>query len=119
DRFLPDYQRIYRVLETIHLPNRSPMYSSTTFSRIAASLKRVFPEVQIAARLAPKRGVLRHGDVLSIISVHWADPDFFRVFPFKTLSGDLAQALSRPDGIVLTRAAARQFFQHDDVTGET
>jgi putative ABC transport system permease protein len=119
DRFFPDYQRIYRVSETVQFPNRSPMYRSMTFSYVAAALRREFPEVQIATRLIPTRAVLRHGDVQSITYVHWADPDFFRVFPFKTLSGNLAQALSRPDGIVLTRAAARQFFGHDDVTGET
>src|SRR6202011_5146133 len=85
----------------------------------AAALRLEFPEVQIATRLTPTRAVLRHGDVQSIVHVHWADPNFFRLFPFKTLSGNLPQALSQPDSIVLTRAAARQFFGRDDVTGET
>ena len=119
DRFFPDYQRIYRVLETVQFPGRAAVNSFPTFSNIAAQLKRVFPEVQIATRLTPSRAILSHADVQSVISVHWADPDFFRVFPFKTLSGNLSLALSQPDGIVLTRAIARQFFGRDDVTGET
>jgi putative ABC transport system permease protein len=119
DRSFPDYQRIYRVLETVQFPNRPPRYGSTTSSDVAAALRLEFPEVQIATRLTPTRAVLRHGDVQSIVHVHWADPNFFRLFPFKTLSGNLPQALSQPDGIVLTRAAARQFFGRDDVTGET
>ena len=62
DRFFPDYQRIYRVSETVQFPNRSPMYRSMTFSYVAAALRREFPEVQIATRLIPTRAVLRHGD---------------------------------------------------------
>src|SRR5262249_22154060 len=100
-------------------PNQPARYSSTTFSRVATLLERHFPEVQIATRLVPTRVVLRHGEVQSIIDVHWADPNFFSLFPFKTLSGSLEQALSQPDGIVLTSAIARQFFGRADVTGET
>jgi putative ABC transport system permease protein len=119
DRFFPDYQRIYGVLETIQLPGRPARYSSTTFSRVAAVLEGHFPEVQTATRLVPTRVVVRHGDVQSIIDVHWADPNFFRLFPFKTLSGNLPHALNQPDGIVLTRAIARQLFGRTEVTGET
>jgi putative ABC transport system permease protein len=119
DRFFPDYQRIYRVLETLQFPDRAPVPRAPTFATIAGDFKRVFPEVQFAVRLTPGRAILSHGDVQSIMSVQWADPDFFRVFPFKTLSGNLSPALSRPDGIVLTRAAARQFFGREDVAGET
>jgi putative ABC transport system permease protein len=119
DRFFPDYLRIYRVLETIEFPNRSPVYSSTTFSVVAAGLKKRFPEVQMATRLTRSRAILRHGVVQTLTSIDWADPDFFRLFPFKTLSGNPVEGLSQPDGIVLTRATARQFFGRDDVTGET
>lgn len=118
DRTFPDYQSIYRVFETFRFPNRSSMYSSLVSASLAGAFKLEFPEVQAATRLTQATAVLSNGDIQSKVSVLWADPDFFRLFPFKTLSGNLAQALSRPEGIVLTRAMARQLFGRDNVTGE-
>ncbi len=119
DRFFPGYQRIYRVLETVWFPDRAPVNTFPTFSNIATQLEHTFPEVRIATRLTLGPAVLSRADLQSTFSVGWADPDFFRLFPFKTLSGNLSVALSQPDGIVLTRAVARQFFGRDDVLGAT
>src|SRR5207302_1018676 len=55
----------------------------------------------------------------SVSAACWADPDFFRLFPMKTIVGDLANALSQPDGIVLTRKIARRLFGRDNAVGET
>jgi putative ABC transport system permease protein len=37
----------------------------------------------------------------------------------KTIAGNLDNALSQPDGIVLSRKTARRFFGRDNVVGET
>src|SRR5204862_7406959 len=46
-------------------------------------------------------------------------PNFFQLFPMRTVVGRLADALRRPDGIFRTRSVARRFFGRDDVVGET
>jgi putative ABC transport system permease protein len=120
DRFFPNYERIFKVDQTIAFPGRPALTGSQTFSDIAQSLKLDFPTIDMTARLVRTPIVLRHGDIEGSVSAAcWADPDFFRLFSMKTIVGDLDNALSAPDGIVLTRKIARRYFGRDDVVGET
>lgn len=117
DRFFPDHDRIYRVMETAQMPGQAPLRVAVTAANIAAAMKLDFPEVQIATRLAPAAAVLRQGEIEGSSDAFWADPDFFNVLPMKVVAGSLEGALSRPDGIVLTRTIARRFFGSDNVVG--
>jgi putative ABC transport system permease protein len=120
DRFFPDHERIFKIGETFAFPGRPPLVGSQTFSDIAQSLKLDFPAIDMTARLVRMPIALRHGDVESSVSeAYWADADFFRLFPMKTIAGDPGSGLSRPDGIVLTRKIARRYFGRDNVIGET
>ena len=120
DRFYPDHQRVYRVMASIQLPGQGPIRAAVTSSNIAEAMRLDFPEVEMTARLAPSFNIaIRRGDIELTSVVNWADPGFFRLFPVKTLFGSADDALSKPDGIVLTRKIARRFFGRDDVVGET
>src|SRR5690606_21260937 len=77
-------------------------------------------EVEMATRLSGALGTLRQGDVEVLPQkFFWADPDFFRMFPFRAVSGELATALDRPNGIVLSQSTARRLFGSDEVLGRT
>jgi len=120
DRFFPDYRRIFKVDGILTFPGRPPINGSQTVSDMAEMLKSDFPQIDATTRLARTTVTLRHGDIDgSVYPADWVDPDFFQCFPMKTVAGSLADALSRPDGIVLTRTVARRFFGRDDVVGET
>ena len=119
DRFFPASDRVYLVTETIRLPGEAPLHLAVTASNIAPEMKLDFSEVEIATRLSPSTAILRQGDIQASTPVYWADPNFFRVFPMKILSGDPEAALRDPTGIVLTRAVARRFFGRDDVLGKS
>src|SRR5688572_26442705 len=98
---------------------RTPVRVATLTANMAAALELDFPEIEFATRLAPAGGTLRQGDrEVAPSFFFWADPDFFRMFPVKALAGDVNAALSRPDGLVLTRRMARQLFNREDVLGE-
>jgi putative ABC transport system permease protein len=118
DRFYPDHARVYRVMETVNLPGEAPLRITVTASNIAPAMKLDFPEVEIATRLAPRGAILRQGNVQGTTMLSWADPNFFRIFPAKVISGNLDEALNRPDGLVLTRKTARRYFGRDDVVGK-
>jgi len=49
---------------------------------------------------------LKHDQIIASERIYWADPNIFAVLPLPVFSGDLATALSRPDGIVLPRNIA-------------
>src|ERR1700742_4929301 len=50
DKWLPDYQRIYRVSSVLNAPDRSSRHD-TTEPQMAAWLKIDFPQVEAVARL--------------------------------------------------------------------
>jgi putative ABC transport system permease protein len=120
DHQFPAYERTYRMYaEFTAQGRRTPVRVATLTANMAAALELDFPEVEFATRLAPGGGTLRQGDrEVAPSFFFWADPDFFRMFPVKALAGDVNAALSRPDGLVLTRRMARQLFNREDVLGE-
>ena len=77
-----------------------------------------FPEVELATRLRPAGGYMKHEDVQIWAVWRRADPSFFRMFPPKVVAGDPNAALERPDMIIVTRRFARQLFGREDVVGE-
>jgi putative ABC transport system permease protein len=119
DRFFPDHERVYRVMETIQLPGQAPVRIAATASNIAAALKLDFPEVEAATRLSYAGVKLREGDIEAQTNAYWADPNFLSVLPMKVVAGTLDGALSKPDGIVLTRSLAHRFFGGENVAGRT
>lgn len=120
DRWFPEADRTYRIWMEATPPGRAPIRMPTTSPNIARALELEFPEVEFATRLKKNISTLRRGDVeIGADNFYWADPDFFRMFPVKTVAGDLNTALARPDGLVLSRSMARRLFNRDDVLGES
>ena len=113
DRFFPGYRQVYRVSETIQIPGERAIISDVTPVRVGPALKLEFPQVAYMARLTNGDfpATLRRGDFSAAEPTFaWADPDFFRILPLPALAGDVADALDRPDGLVMTRQMARKYF---------
>jgi putative ABC transport system permease protein len=117
DQFVPGHERVFVVNQKFTSPERA-YDEDTTQDLLADSLKLQFPQIEFAARsnTGPFTAV-RRGDVKLSPPFTWVDPDFFRIFPLPTVAGDLASAVDRPDGIVITRSAARKFFGVDAPVG--
>jgi len=121
DRFWPEHQRLFKVDGTIAFPGRPILVGSQTFADVAQNLKLDFPQIEATARMDGSTiNSLRRDEIEGQPDrSYWVDPNFFTFFPAKTIAGDLASALSVPDGIVLTQKTARRFFGRDDVAGQT
>ena len=100
-------------------PGGAPLRIDAALPNIAALLKVDYPAIDTIARLAQGGGDLRVGAIEAPDGITWADPDIFKVMPFPAIAGDPSATLARPDGIVLTRAAARKYFGRDAPLGET
>ena len=118
ETFLPDYQSVYRLDASLSLPGQEPMVLDLAHATAAASLKLDFPQVESAARATSSSALLKKGDVATPEPVLWADPGFFSLLRYPVLAGDPAAALEAPDGLVLTREAARKYFGRDTPIGE-
>ena len=78
---------------------------------LAQELKRQIPEIQYATAYEwPSDQTFAVGDKVNKFSLNSADADFFKMFSFKLLQGTAEQALSKPNGIAISRTMAETFF---------
>jgi putative ABC transport system permease protein len=122
DKFIPDYERVYRISQVVTLSGGKSTDSVYTPTKLAAALRLDFPEMDTVARFAIQGfpPEVRRGEISAAEQgVEWADPEFFRLMPMPTLAGDLAHALDAPDSVVINRTIARKYFGRDRPIGET
>lgn len=117
ERWLPNNDRIYRVSASTAQVGESCCGTSD----IGLWLANDYPEqLEAVTRLFPSpRVFLKRGDVELGEQIVWADANVFDVFRFPVVRGRLDTALERPDGLVLTRTAAKRYFGDDDPIGQT
>ena len=118
ERFVPGHERVYRLEDDIQLPGQKAQRLDRTPTMAASYFRLDFPEAEHVARLEDYTASLKHGDVAVSEPMFWADPDFFKVMPLPVLAGDPNAALATPDGLVLTRTAARKYFGQDAPIGQ-
>ncbi len=110
DHFIPGHDRIYVVTSAITPPGHATIYYDSTLAFVGPQLALRFSEIQAATRLSASTATIRHANVEADEPVYSADPNAFEVLPLPVVAGDLKTALSRPDGVVLSRSIARKYF---------
>jgi putative ABC transport system permease protein len=117
DAFLPLHERTYLVISPPN-PVQNPWTTHNDF-RTPGLLKNA-PGVESVTRVQLDATIaFKQGDVAGQDAFYWADPNVFDVLRLPVLYGNLAAALTRPDGIVLPRGVAEKYFGQDDVVGRT
>jgi putative ABC transport system permease protein len=119
DRFLPGSRSLYVVAAQFDNAAMNHQQAAYTPLGLAAQLKQAFPQIKTTARYFLDGDTVTRGEVEAVEKVGWVDPDFFELFPLKTLAGDLKSAVRRPDGMVLTRAMARKYFGAENPIGQS
>lgn len=111
DRNLPGADRIYRVAQhatwdggKLDLPLTSPPF--------APAMKAAFPEIETATRIDMEGGgvITYAGKTLKANDIIFADESFFSVFSYNFLYGNAANALSKPQSVVITESLASKVF---------
>jgi putative ABC transport system permease protein len=116
--FIPNYRNTYLAVTAV-IPSGHPTdYKLQSNHQVAGLLKARFGEILGVTRLSLQETAVRNADVFTKQElVYWADPNVFQILDLPTLQGDLQQALTRPDGVVLTRAMAIKYFNEENVVG--
>jgi putative ABC transport system permease protein len=119
EHFIPGYQQVYRLEGDMITPGQKPQRTNGVPASAAADLTLDFPQAGNVARLVRSSQWVGRGEAKTWERVAWVDASFFKVMPFPALAGDPAVALDDPNGLVLTRQAARKFFGMDAPIGKT
>ena len=120
DRWLPDADRTFQIQAVNVGPDVSrPTPQQGAHGIIAETLGRDFPEIEAISRAEGVEPVfLRNGEP-SFAPMHLVEPNFFQIVRLPFLRGNPATALSRPDGLVLSRTEAMNRFGSIDIVGQT
>lgn len=115
NRWLPDPavpapERVARMEFKGNIPGRNDDWFSISPFVFATALREAKAPITQAARLLDSEQSLRAGERLSKTQVLFSDADLAPMFGLKALKGDLQAALSKPDTIALSTAAAERLF---------
>ncbi len=120
DQFHTKKDRIYRVNYDVLMGGNQTVSPSVPVF-VAPELKKRFPEIEDATRFSPEwvARTIRHGNVLfDENNFCYADSNFFKIFDFKTASGNLQTALDKPNTVVITKNIARKYFGNSNPIGQ-
>ncbi len=111
DKFHTNYKRIYKISK------------GTTPVKIADIIKSNIPEIEKIAPVeiisSPSITIKYNDQVLSLQDIIYTKPDFFKIFSFKSIKGNLDAALSRPMSLVLTQSEAERIFGNENPLGKS
>jgi putative ABC transport system permease protein len=118
DNFHSKADRIYRVVTDTKTPTETITQGMTT-TPIAINMKKDFPEVEDAVRLARDGFLVRKGAVkFQEKEAVLADSSLFNVFDFQLVSGNKNTALKEPMSIILSQTSAKKYFGSTNPLGQ-
>ncbi|MBN1224049.1 MAG: ABC transporter permease [Candidatus Aminicenantes bacterium] len=120
DSFYPDSDRIYRIATEV-TGSTGTSHSAATPAPVGPALKAEYSEFEYITRIYFQSDMLFEYEDKHIFedNVIFADPEFFKVFPFRVLKSQSAQLLNSPDSLVLTARAAEKYFGKEDPIGKS
>jgi putative ABC transport system permease protein len=117
DRWIPGAANIYRLDQITTFPGRGLERDAMVSKVVAPLLQADYPQVVAMTRMGDDDEVMTVGRTIGAETVWFVDPDFFHVFNLPLVSGDKANALAAPGGIVVSARIARKYFGRTDVVG--
>ncbi len=118
DNFNKKADRIYRIVSDIKTPSEV-IHSGITIAPLAIYLKKDFPEVEDAVRLASDGFLVTKGDIkFQEKRTLLVDSTLLNVFDFPFVEGNKVTALTEPMSIILSQTASKKYFGNEDPLGK-
>ncbi len=114
DECFTDYQQIYRVENT---DGSSQAYN--TYKLISEQIPEIENACIYQSTWSPQDIVFFNNINYKVEDMIYVDKNFFKVFDFKSLSGDAQTALNEPYQLIITKEQALRIFGAIDVAGSS
>ncbi|MCB0667821.1 MAG: ABC transporter permease [Saprospiraceae bacterium] len=120
DRFHANYEDLYRVRYQVFRGGELKIDCAAAVPRVGPFMEEKMPEVKAFARVYPYSDVVTNGDIkFRENSIHMTDPSFLKMFSFPLISGNVEDALTDPNTVVISEEVARKYFGDEDPIGKT
>ncbi|MTV39135.1 FtsX-like permease family protein [Duganella radicis] len=117
DRDVPQREQVYAIKHRLNFIPQPQWMEYTPFALRGVALQSGLP-LEVSAWW-PSQAAMNQDGVLRMVDITAVDPAFEQIAGLRALQGDLHAALTRPDGLALTRQAALQLFGKAGVLGRT
>lgn len=119
DRFHKNADRIYKVGASGNIGGEDFKIAYTA-PPVAETLVKEFPEVDIATRIFPITSELvqYENKIFLQEEILGVDSNFFKVFSFSLLKGNITTVFEDPNTVVITEGAAKKYFGSQDPLGK-
>lgn len=125
DQFHPDTERLYRVNQTFIWAENSDTQFSRTGPGVAHALKEELAEVELVTSLhTPGNYIVSYTNPSKEViafeenEVLAADTNFFKVFNFPLIRGDVKSAFRQANTLMMTESTAKKYFKNEDPLGK-
>ncbi|MFP4023032.1 MAG: ABC transporter permease [Thiohalospira sp.] len=120
DKYFNEQEKIFRVISHSSRSGEQEIHMPITLYEIPNVAMDEVPEVEYATRLSSfvENEVKVKNESKGFYTRVLTDSCFFRIFSFKSVAGNLEQALVEPYSVVLTKESAEKIYGHTDVVGE-
>jgi len=120
DRFHENADQLYIVIVESHSSDKV-RHLMTSPAPLAAALKEEIPEISQSSILwRRQQELVQYGDKRFMESRFlFGGTDFFDMFTFPLLKGDVKRALSDPHSVVITEEVAEKYFAAENPLGKT
>ena len=109
---IPENNKIYRIQ-----PRNGSTISYKTYE-LLTGIPGIKSTTHLMESWSMKQNFVHNKESYSSGKILYATRDFFEVFPYKPIFGNLENALNSPDGIVLTQSLSRKIFGSENTIGE-
>ncbi|RZM27211.1 MAG: ABC transporter permease, partial [Pedobacter sp.] len=119
DKQFKDLDRIYSGYINLNVNGRL-LSTQATPNKLAATAKESLPGIEQSARVAFSNSdvLLSNKENRFKLNALSVDPAFLQIFDYKFISGSPKDALSTPDGVLLTASTAKKLFGTADPMGK-
>jgi len=118
DKYLPNYDRLYRVNTEYVLTDETERYQSSP-EPTGSTLVERFPEITHHCHFYRTSGLLVFENKKFMEdNMLYTDPDFLYMFSVQTIHGDINTMLDDPHSLILTRSMSHKYFGNLNPIGE-
>ncbi|MBV9930633.1 MAG: ABC transporter permease [Alphaproteobacteria bacterium] len=119
DRWVPARARIFRFETTIASPGAPPVRTVSLSARAGSALASHLAGLDTTSRVFASTAAMTVGDRHFSQKLVLAEPGFLALFPLQPVGGNIAEAVTRPDRVALSRSTAIRLFGRADPVGQT
>lgn len=118
DNFHEYGDNVYKIYHSEQNPDGIEA-TETNAIPFAPALQEDVPGIHKISRYLDDEVLLFYQDKELVIDINWVDPDFFTMFSFPIIEGNIKTPLKKENSIVITQKMATIIFGSTDVIGKT